>query len=110
MGDVRPGAEAGVGETGRAQGLERFLIRGGTLRLNQYRLVPIEAEPAQILVDVAHELRPAARLVEILDTEQETPAALECLSMAERRAVRMVMNIRPVAQRTLDAESRMMLS
>ncbi len=58
-----------------AQPVERLGIASRALRLDQHRLVPIEAQPAQILEDAVDELGPAAALVEILDPQQEFAAA-----------------------------------
>jgi hypothetical protein len=47
--------------------------------------VMCNAQPGQILENVADEFRTAAAGVEILDPEQEPPAAGPRMSMAQRR-------------------------
>ena len=98
LGDVGAGAEAGIDQARALQALERGRIRGRPLRLDQHRLVPVEAEPAQVLEDPVDELGPAARLVEILDPQPELAAALARPSMAERRAVGMA-EMQPAGRR-----------
>ena len=83
-GDIRAGAEAGVNQAARAQLFERRFVVGAALRLDQHRLVPVEPEPAQVLVDAVDELGPAARLVEVLDPEQELAAAGARARVTER--------------------------
>ena len=65
-----------IGEAALLERVERSLIGGGALRLDEDRLVPVEPEPAQVLEDAVDELGPAAGLVEILDPQQEFAAAL----------------------------------
>ena len=73
-GDVGAGAEAGIDKVLVPQFVERGGIKMRALGLNERLAVPIEPEPAQILLDPADELGPAAAGVEILDAKQEAPA------------------------------------
>ena len=44
------------------------------LGLPPHRLLPVDAEPGEVLVDRRLELRPAARRVDVLDAQQQAPA------------------------------------
>jgi len=76
LGDVSAGAEAGEYQPSRPQIIERALVCSGALRLYQHRLVPLEAEPLQVLINPADELRLAPRLVEVLDPKAKLAARL----------------------------------
>ena len=85
LGDVGPGAETGIDETLRLEQFERFRVTRSALRLNDRLVVRRQAEPGQVLENAADKLRAAAAGVEILDPQQEFPAARPRLAMAQRR-------------------------
>ena len=64
-------AEAGIDQAPRLQLLQRLDIGGRSLRLHDHRLVPLETEPSEVLIDALNELGPASRLVQVLDPQQE---------------------------------------
>jgi len=72
--DVAPGAETGIDQAHSAQAIERASVVLEMLGLPPHRAVPVEAEPGEILEDRVGEFGPAAALVDVLDTQQETSA------------------------------------
>jgi hypothetical protein len=72
--DIGTGAETGVEQVARAQPGERRFVDGEPGRLAQYRPVPAQPEPREILLDRRDEALAAARAVDILDTQQEAAA------------------------------------
>src|SRR3546814_1227842 len=73
--DSRTGAEAGVDEAPRLQRLERGGIGIAPVRLEQHVAVPAQPQPGEVGEDRLDMLGAAARAVDILDPEQEPPAA-----------------------------------
>ena len=69
------------------QFLERLGINGAAPRLDEHRLVPVETEPAQVLINAIDEFAAAAGCVEILDAQQEFAVAFPRPRVAEERAV-----------------------
>ena len=86
-GDVGAGAEAGVDEALLAKPVERGGVMLTALRLDQHGLGPSQSKPVEVLEDAVHIFRPAARLVEIFDPQQEPPARLDGAGMADDGAV-----------------------
>ena len=101
-GDVGAGAEAGIDEALLAKPLERCRVGRATLRLHQHRLGPLEPEPFQVREDAVDELGPAARLVEILDAQQELAAAFARADCAKHGAVS-VAEMQPSGRRRREA-------
>ncbi len=87
--NVASRAEACIDKASLAKLLKCFLIDGGTVGLDQHRLIPTKAKPAQVFADAVDELGAASRLVEILDAQQELPAALPGVFVTQNRAERM---------------------
>ena len=73
--DVGPGAEAGIDQSLRTQPVQRFRIGPNTLRLDDRIAVMPDAEPLKIFQNAIDKLRPASARIEVLDPQQETPAA-----------------------------------
>lgn len=73
----------------RLQLLESFGIGIGAARLDDLPIVVTDAEPFKVLENAVDELGTAAAGVEILDPEQEFPAAIPRNRMAERRRIGM---------------------
>jgi hypothetical protein len=69
LGDVGACAEAGVDKVVVAQPGKSPFIGRGPIRLNLHRLVPFEAEPAQILENSVDEPGTRTALIEILDPQ-----------------------------------------
>src|SRR6516164_447988 len=69
-------AEAGVDHAGHVEAIERRVVIGEMLGLHAHLAVPIETEPGEVLEDGRGEFRSAARLVDVLEPEQEAPAGL----------------------------------
>src|SRR6185369_3659372 len=80
-------AEAGIGQPELTKFLQRSPIFVRPLRLDQNRLVPLDPEPAEVLIDAIDEFGLAARLVEIFDTQPELSAGLARSGMANGGAV-----------------------
>ena len=85
MGDIGTGAEAGIDETPLPEPVQCVCIAFRPLRLDDRLAVMGDAEPGQILENAVDELRAAATRIQILDPEQELPAAGARMGMAERR-------------------------
>jgi len=100
--DVGACAEAGIGEASRLQRLQRIFVCPGALRLNERRVVPIQSEPAQILEDSIDEFGAAARLVEVLDPQQEFSAGLARPRVSKHRT-KSVPQVKPPRRRRREA-------
>lgn len=87
LGDLRARAETGVDQSQRFQLLKSVGIGVGTLRLDDRTSIMAKAQPFEILENACDELRPAAARIEVLDPEQEFPAAGPRERMAECRRV-----------------------
>ena len=85
LGDVGAGAEAGVDQGLLLEAIQRLGVTPGALRLDDGLSVVLEAKPGEVLENLLDELRPAAAGVEILDPQQELPAAGARMGMAQRR-------------------------
>jgi len=86
--DLERRTEAGVDETVALELAERQGIGRPAGRLQDDRLVPQEAEPAQILVDACDELGSAALAVGVLDAQQEPATAAPGEQPVEERGAR----------------------
>ena len=84
-GDLGAGAEAGVAQAPHAQPVERIGVKRQALGLEDDLLVPVYPEPAQILEDALDMFGATAGRVDILDAQQETPAALPGEVVREQR-------------------------
>jgi hypothetical protein len=82
LGDVGPGAEAGIDQAHAAQPLQRFGVKLRPCRLHQHLAVPGDPQPAHILENAVDELGPAAAGVEVLDPQ---PKAIPGLPAKRRR-------------------------
>jgi len=71
LGDIAPGAGAGVGQAEPGQTVEGGAVGGQADRLKQHRLLPCDTEPSQFAGDPVDEFGARAAQVEILDSEQE---------------------------------------
>ena len=85
MGDIGTGAEAGIDETPLPEPVQCVCIAFRPLRLDDRLAVMRNAQPGQILENVADEFRTAASGVQILDPQQKFPAAGPRMGMAQRR-------------------------
>ncbi len=72
--DILARFEAAIDQPAPPQMLQQRFIFGHVLRLHPHRLLPADAQPGEILENPLHEMRPAARLVDILDAQDEPPA------------------------------------
>src|SRR5262249_71764 len=70
--DLPPAAEAGIEHPAGGELIQPLAIVGEVLGLPAHRLLPLEAEPGEILLDRRLERWPAAGAVEILDAQQES--------------------------------------
>ena len=84
--DVGTGAIARVDDAEIAQALERRRISGASLRLDEDRFAPLEAEPRQVGEDRVDEFGAAAALIEILDPDEEPAPAFGGGAVAQHRA------------------------
>ncbi|MCY1169494.1 hypothetical protein D9M73_95260 [compost metagenome] len=73
--DFRARAEAGIEQPHRAQPRQGRSISLLPRRLEQHRPIPLQPQPGEVRQDRLDMFRPAARAVNILDPQQETPAA-----------------------------------
>ena len=85
LGDLGARAEAGIDQTIRLQPIERLLIKPRPLRLDDRFAIDRQSQPFQILENSGHIFRPAAARIEILDPDQEFPAARPGMGMADHR-------------------------
>jgi hypothetical protein len=69
------GTLAGIQQAHRLEPLARFGIAGKPVRLEHHRPVPFQPEPFKIGEHFGHQIHPAASPVDILDPQQELPAA-----------------------------------
>ncbi len=91
---VGAGAVARICEPLLTKLAQRVMVCLGPPGLDDDLAIPVEAEPAQIALNAADELWPAAGLVEILDPQAPKPAAISrggmpndgAISMAEMEA------------------------
>jgi hypothetical protein len=72
-GEVSAGAEAAVKQTELVKPIEGGAMFIQVLGLAAHRSRPLESKPAEVLLDRDLPFRPAARDVDILDAEQESP-------------------------------------
>src|ERR1700750_1626403 len=56
-------------------------------RLSPHRFFPADAEPGEILIDRGLEFRPAPGRVDILDTQQKSPAGLPRQIEVQKRGI-----------------------
>lgn len=75
-GNLLARTKAGIGQTGVCEAFNGCLVVTKVLRLAAYRLFPFKAEPCQIFKDRVFKFAPATRNIDILDTQDESPAAL----------------------------------
>ena len=97
-GDVRTRAETRVDEPSDPQCVERGIIMFAAVGLDEHGRVMSEPEPVEILDDSDDEFRPAARLVEIFDPQQELASARTRPAMCDDRAVGMA-EVKPASRR-----------
>ncbi len=76
--DIGAGAEAGIEQVHRPQLVERRVIIGQALRLEDDFPIPCHAQPAQILDDPVDMFGPAAGAVDILDPQAKGAARGPC--------------------------------
>ena len=100
--DVGPSAEAGIYQAAVPQAVERLAIDVRALRLDEHRLLPFQAQPLKVLVNALDELRPAPRLVEVLDPKQESAADFLRPGSPKRRTVS-VAQMQPAGRRRGEA-------
>ncbi len=74
-GDVLAGAEAGIGEALVCEAFDYCLVFIKVLRLTAHWLLPLQAKPAKVFQDRCIKLGPTARQINILDAQNEGPAA-----------------------------------
>ena len=85
-GDLGPGAGAGIHQVRGFQDVERLNVMIQALGLNERTLVPVEAEPAQVVDRSLRGAGPHSRDVEILDPEDRLrPRWLRAESQATRK-------------------------
>ena len=71
------------------QPIDRLPVKLKMLGLPAHRLLPFDAEPGEVVIDRGLEFRPAAGLVDILDAQQEHPAAAPRQIEIEQRGIGM---------------------
>jgi len=85
LGDVGPGAEAGIDQPLLLQPLQRLGVQRRAFRLDDRLAVEANAEPVEIFKDAFNEFRPAAAGIQILDADPEFSAAGPRMGMTQRR-------------------------
>jgi hypothetical protein len=85
--DLGARAETSIDQSPSLQRLEGIGIGGGAFRLNYCHTVVAEAEPIEVLENPIDELRTATAGIEILDPQQELPAAGSRQGMAQGRRI-----------------------
>ncbi len=71
--DLAAARERRVDQAHRAEPVEGSAVVGHVLGLAAHRLLPGEVKPAQVVKDRHLEFWPAARLIDVLDAQQEAP-------------------------------------
>src|SRR3984885_1492637 len=83
--DVGAGAEAWIQQIARGEFVQYRAIFCQMLRLHAHIAVPVETEPRQVLLDRGGEFRTAAARVDVLQTQQESPACIARAMPGEQR-------------------------
>ena len=86
-GNLLAAAEAGIEKAVGRETIEGGAIIGEMIRLPAHRLLPGKAEPGEVLINPALELRPAAAAVDILDAQQESPPFLPRSMFGKQRRI-----------------------
>jgi hypothetical protein len=100
-----PRAEAGIDQAVRPQARKCFRIIGKMLGLPPRRAVEPQAEPGKILMDRLLELRLAARLVDVLDPQQQPSAERRRDALVCQRRERMA-EMQPPVRARREAQDR----
>lgn len=74
LGDFGARAEARIDETACFEARERVAISINAFRLPQYRPLPVQAQPCQVLEDRLFEFGPRTRRIDVLDPDDELSA------------------------------------
>src|SRR5690242_15488494 len=87
--DLLAAAEAGIEQAAGGEGIEGRAIVASVIGLPAHRRLPLKPQPGKVLEDARLEFGPAAAAVDILDAQEEAPAALSRAVGGEERGVRM---------------------
>ena len=98
MCDFRSRAETGVNQSQRLQPVQRRLIKGGPLKLNDRFAIDGQPEPVEVFENRLDKFRPAPGGIEILDPDPELTAAGSRALMADDRRIGMA-EMKPAGRR-----------